>query len=328
VRLALERSHCARQAVDLLGELIERHGQSSPPGNGHPAGGDNGFLIADGAEAFAVETVGHHWVYQEIKEVRAVSNVCLIRQDWDRISQGLASYAIGKGWWPADGCKLDFASAFSDFPIGQASGLRRWGRATLLLEQQNGHIDGPFLRRVLSDHYEGTHFEVDPNGQSAGPVPLCQHGNGLRISGTAFSTIMQISGNDSRLPIAWCAFGPPCVNIYFPLLVEGELPQACILGDLPIRMVGLLQKFRNDSEGKERVRDSLGRLQARFDQEADEFATEGASLKRRDRQFELQRLAGNFMQQTLEQFDGVLDEFDHSVRNHENEYQAELVSYF
>src|SRR6266852_4485967 len=87
VRLALERSHSARQAVDLLGELIERHGQSSPPGNCYPAGGDNGFLIADGAEAFAVETAGHHWVYQEIKEVRAVSNVCLIRQDWDRISQ-------------------------------------------------------------------------------------------------------------------------------------------------------------------------------------------------------------------------------------------------
>ncbi|HEV3204859.1 MAG TPA: carcinine hydrolase/isopenicillin-N N-acyltransferase family protein, partial [Gemmataceae bacterium] len=51
VRLALERSHSARQAVDLLGELIERHGQSSPPGNCYPAGGDNGFLIADGAEA-------------------------------------------------------------------------------------------------------------------------------------------------------------------------------------------------------------------------------------------------------------------------------------
>jgi len=325
VRLALERCHSARHGVDLLGELIERHGQSCQTGSCYPAGGDNGFLVADGAEAFAVETAGHHWVYQE---VRAVSNVCLIHQDWDRISPGLASFAIAQGWWPRDGRKLDFAATCSDFAVGQASGLRRWGRSTLLLEQQNGHIDAPFLRRVLSDHYEGTHFEVDPNTPCAGPVPLCQHGNGPRIAWTGFSTVVQIGAKSFRLPIVWYAFGPPCVNVYFPLFLEGELPQHYVLGNILIRMNGLEQKFRNDPERWDSLQDGLGRLQVRFDHEAEEFALEGASLKKQGCNFELQRLAGTFMQHTLEQFELFLEEFDRSSRKPTTEYQEELVSYF
>ena len=172
VRLILERGRTARQAVDLLIDLVGQHGQSEPLGN--PPQGDSSFLIADAKEAFAVETAGRHWVYQEIREVRAAGNACIIRQDWNRISPGLSDYVIRQGWWPADGSKLDFAGAVTENPMGHASGLRRWGRATLLLEQQNGHIDGGFLRRLLSDHYEGTELEVDPQDATDGPPPLCR----------------------------------------------------------------------------------------------------------------------------------------------------------
>src|SRR5262249_30969428 len=56
VRLTLERSRSARQAVDFLAELVERYGQASAPGGSSLVGGDHGFLIADAVEAFAVET--------------------------------------------------------------------------------------------------------------------------------------------------------------------------------------------------------------------------------------------------------------------------------
>src|SRR5262249_2572353 len=160
--------------LDVLLELIERHGQGSGSGPGTGDEANNAFLIADASEAFVVETSGKHWVCQEVQQVRAVSNVSVVRQDWDRISHGLASHAIGQGWWPGDGSKLDFACALSESPTGHASGLRRWGRATLLLEQQNGHIDAAFLRRLLSDHYEGMHDEIDPLSDRTGPTPLCQ----------------------------------------------------------------------------------------------------------------------------------------------------------
>jgi dipeptidase len=61
VRLLLERSRTARQAVDLFADLIERHGLGVP----EPAGegeADQAFVIADGAEAFVIETAANHWV--------------------------------------------------------------------------------------------------------------------------------------------------------------------------------------------------------------------------------------------------------------------------
>lgn len=333
VRLALERSHNARQAMDLLTGLVERHGQSAAAGGGL-AGGDNGFLIADANEAFAVETAGHHWVCQEIQEVRAASNVCLIRQDWDHISTGLGGHAIAQGWWPADGSKLDFAGTLSADPTGQASGLRRWGRATLLLEQQNGHIDVPFLRRLLSDHYEGTHFEVDPHADLPGPVPLCRHGQGPGKLTTAASAIVQLSANPARLPVIWFAFGPPCTQIYFPLFLEGELPRPFALGreegeDFSFwRCRARFEEWaRTDPEGWERVRDDSVRLQARFDQEAEEMAVEGAALKRQGNRLELQRRASLFMQHHLEQFEATLEDRGMPGRGIV-EAESEMVSYF
>src|SRR5262249_2473553 len=150
-RLSLERSRTARQAVDLLTGFVERYGQGAFSDCPREADRDNAFLVVDPTEAYAVETAGRHWVYQEVQEVRAVSNVRVIRQDWDRISQGLASYAIAPGRWADDGSKLDFAGALGEEPGDHGTAMRRWGRATLLLMEQNGHIDTAFVRQLLSD---------------------------------------------------------------------------------------------------------------------------------------------------------------------------------
>jgi secernin len=304
VRLVLERARSARHGVDVLLDLMDRHGQGSFAG-GPAEEEDNTFLIADPAEAFAVEASGKYAVCQEVQQVRAASNVGVIRQDWDRISHGLAGYAIARGWWPADGSKLDFAGTVCDSPIGQASGLRRWGRATLLLEQQNGHVDVPFVRRVLGDHYEGMRDERDPFDGSHGPTPLCQHGTAPGETVTMSSLVAELSAGPRAVPLAWCAFGPPCVGVYFPLFLDGELPPA--FGDERAgpwaKMQALGERLRQDRDGWGLVRETFGRLQACFDQEAEEFAAEAGGLKERGEQAELQRLAGVFVQHCLEQFD-------------------------
>lgn len=303
VRLILERSRTARQGVDLLTDLVGQHGQKDQPAN--PPAGDGSFLIADANEAFAVETAGRHWVYQEIAEVRAAGNACIIRQDWDHISPGLSDYVSSQGWWKCDGSKLDFAGAVTENPMGHASGLRRWGRATLLLEQQNGHIDSAFIRRVLSDHYEGTSFEVDPWASVQGPVPLCQHGIGSSVFATATSLVAQIDGRENSLNILWCAFGPPCANVYFPLFLESEIPEV-FAGDtvaaegLWIRSQHLNRQIDGDPDRRALLRETLARLQARLDQDAEEVAFEGASLRQKGAFAEVQRMAGLAMQHGLE----------------------------
>lgn len=305
VRLTLERAHTAQQAVDLLTDLIERHGQGRFPDSPSWAE-DSVLLVCDAGTAFLLEAAGHHWVCQEILHVRAVSDVSLVRQDWNRISRGLASRAIDSDWWPADGSKLDFAGALAEAAVGQLPILRRWSRAIFLLEQQAGHIDGPFLRRLLSDHYETLPIEVDPFQQKHGLAPLCQHGTGAGSGRTAGSLMVALAADPGRLVPAWCAFGPPCITVYFPLFLEGELPAA--FGDSVGRQVRQLnEQLRRSTLALPALSESLGRMQARFDREADEFAVEGAVLKQRGELTDLHRQATMFMQHTLEQFQALMN---------------------
>lgn len=312
VRLGLERSATARQAVDHITELIVRHGQGAFSGQQGAAEHDNAFLIADGREAFALEASGSFWVYQEIQQVRAMSDVSTIRQDWDGIARGLASEAISRDWWPGDGSKLDFATAVVGGLAADTSALRRWGRATLLLEEQNGHIDLAYLRLLLSDHYEGTEHEVDPLETSVGPSPLCQHeGDSM----TAASLVASLGGP----PLAWCALGPPCTSVYFPIFLDGELPRFWSLEEAPhagtigSRTQQLLGTLGSNPERWALVRAALGQLQARFDADTEDFLAESGHHRRDGNLHEFQRLAELFMQHTAERFESAVEDLHHAT---------------
>lgn len=315
VRLLLERSSSARQATDLLTDLISRHGQRNGAGfeNGET---DHVFLVTDNQEAFVVEAADRFWTLQEISSARAVSDVGLIRQDWNRISPGLADFVIDQEWWQADGSKLDFAGSLSVEPAGLSSALRRWGRATLLLENQSGHIDLAFLRRLFSDHYEDTRYEVDPIANLPGPTPLCRHAADTRDLGTAGSFLVELDGEQEAVIIAWCAFGPPCTNVYFPVvLIDGSHPVSLSAGETPYcskRMKQLKRQLQlfvgKDAECWQMVRERFADLQSRFEDETEMFVSDAAELCRDDRWQELQSLSGAFMQNHLERYESCVQE--------------------
>ncbi|HYV34513.1 MAG TPA: carcinine hydrolase/isopenicillin-N N-acyltransferase family protein, partial [Gemmataceae bacterium] len=308
VRLVLERAHSAAQALDVLTDLIVRHGQGNFPGNPEEDAADHVFLLADSHEAFAVEAADNAWAAQEIHEVRAVSDVAVIRQDWYRLAPGLAGRAIAEGWWAEDGSKLDFIGALSEAPVGKASALRRWGRATLLLEQQNGHLDAPFIRQLLADHYDGTHFEADPLDGPSLITPLCQHAVHGAIPATAASTVAQLPSTATLPVIVWIALGPPCISVHFPLFLDGELPIA-YSGDpstLWMRTRRLADVLGTETRRWVRVREILGRLQARFEQDVEEFIAEAAPTSDCGRHPQMRRLASSLMQSHVERYEESL----------------------
>jgi len=315
VRLVLERCRSARQGFDLLTGLVSRHGQcrvaSGRRTNGEkPAttGNDHIFLLADPTEAYVVEAAGSAWASLECMRVRAVSDVGLIRQDWQRLSPGLAEEAIKHGWWPDDGSKLDFHASLSAPPAGEESVLRRWGRATLLLEEQSGHIDASVLRRLLADHYE-TGAEVNPLARR-GSLSLCRHAGTGQPTTTTASFIAELGRGPEHPPMAWCAFGPPCVGVYLPLFLDGELPGALSRVEDPLnparRFHQLQTDIGRDRERWTQVRHSLALFQARLDQQTEEFCAEAADFKRNGEHNFLRRQAGLFMQNQLEQVDAEL----------------------
>jgi len=78
VRLGLERSASAAQAVDVIASLIDRYGQG---GTGHDPAGASGakpywssFLVADPRAAFVIETSGNTCAVEPVAETRAISN--------------------------------------------------------------------------------------------------------------------------------------------------------------------------------------------------------------------------------------------------------------
>jgi dipeptidase len=307
VRLGLERAGNARQAIDVLSDLLRHHGQ------GHDADTDAILLIADRQEAFAVETAGRFWALQEIGQLRTASDVGIIRQDWDRLSPGLSEYAIRGGHYPEDGSKLDFAGAVSADRIGQESALRRWGRGTVLLEGQNGHIDVDFLRRLLADHYEGTRFEVDPIQPDANaPVPICRHEAGVGSSATRISLVAELGHGADKLPLLWYAFGPPCLAVYFPVALVRQSTNDDLGQFLDRHTQRLWQlsamisrSVRQDPDCRELVGERLDWLQARLDGETDEFRQTLTALRPGD---EVSRQIQRFLQRHAELFENMVTE--------------------
>ena len=74
VRLALERAVTASAAVEVIGTLLERHGQG---GSGHQDAYRpywSSFLVADPLHAFVVETSGSEFMVESVDRTRTTSN--------------------------------------------------------------------------------------------------------------------------------------------------------------------------------------------------------------------------------------------------------------
>ena len=193
-RIALERCRTAREAIALIGDLIERYGLY---GTGET------LPVADTEEGWIMEMapspdgVGGLWVAKKVPdgEIFVAANQFRIREvdpdDRDMMfSKNLHDVALRHGWWSPEEGKLDWLRAVS---LGEYNhpyySLRRvWRVLSLVAPSRNfspwvedGFTrDYPFsvrpderlgVRDVMAlhrDHYEGTEFDLT-QGVAAGP---------------------------------------------------------------------------------------------------------------------------------------------------------------
>ena len=285
VRLALERSHSAHHAVEVVIDLLEHHGHN-PCEEAAPT---FLYLIADCDEAYVIESCGRYWALLECGHTRVVTDAAMIRQDWRRLAPGLADFVIDKGWAQDDGSKIDFAGCLAVSSERSRNAQKRWGRASLALTQQQGAIDLHFLRRLLADHY-ATNRELVHGGKA-----VC----------LANSFLVDLHKNDQPI-IAWTAFGPPSVAVHFPICMAGELP-AAFGAELPAAPT--IQQCTCEmlklTHGKDRVKltQVLERLQTKFDQDADDFLVKTHQTALPDKSALVAQLATEMMHRHVDLFD-------------------------
>ncbi len=205
-RVALERCKTARDAIKLMGELIEQYGYY---GTGET------LVVADRDEGWVMEMCGYDmngtggvWVAQRVPDdgFFVAANQFRIREVRKgakdmMYSANIFNVAQQKGWWKPESGPLDWTSVYGDGEFHHPYySLRRVWRAQSLAAPSfdlPAWIDGPFTRKYLfaikpdnkltvadifaihRDNYEGTEFDLT-KGLAAGPF-----GNPNRFEGQA-----------------------------------------------------------------------------------------------------------------------------------------------
>lgn len=211
VRLALERSRSASEAVHWIAALIEEHGQGGSCSATRKLYYHNSFLVADPREAWVLEAVGREWVAERVRGVRSISNALSIEREWDLASEGVRKLAASGSF--------SFAGRHSDrFYTWVARGRERWDFTRRRLEGARGSIDFRFVAGLLRSHS----FEpYDPSRGSNRDV--CMHAGGpTRPSQTASSMIALLH---SESPVVFVTgTSTPCISAFKPVFLDAGLP--------------------------------------------------------------------------------------------------------
>ena len=113
LRLGLERSATAREAVSVITALLEKYGQGGNCGHLVPSYYHNSFMIADSREGFVLETVGREWLLEPVRDARAISNAYSISRDVSAVSRGLEDL-LARDFDYEGGTQPDYADIIGD----------------------------------------------------------------------------------------------------------------------------------------------------------------------------------------------------------------------
>ena len=236
-------------------------------------------------------------------DVASASNHLSIGDDWDGLADGTIEQAIAQGWWSeaSDG-RFDFAAAYRDTSLAPAaisSGRHR--RTCELLAAGRGALTPAALRVALRDHYGGAMHRTDRTIDDERYFEVCMHAD--PVGTTTASMIARLPREPDELLRYWGSLGSPCVGVFLPYYVDGELPALLARGgesptaDAPWwRFKALLTLVERDfAAHAPRVRAYWDELEQTLDGEAVEVEAKALRLRRAGQRDAGARLLTRFM---------------------------------
>lgn len=194
LRVALERSENAENAVMTIIELLERYGQGGNCGFDHSFYYDNAFLIMDRYSGFILETAGRKWVYRQIpkEKTSAISNRLSIGENGDKYSEKTAYHFAKKHIDP-----LYSHFSGSNRRLRQTSGCSCETLSSVMDSLRSHEIQNPFIKGTVKSP--------------------CMHAGGLVGDHTTASMIVDYTGDDIAVWMTGSSL--PCVSLYKPYLL-------------------------------------------------------------------------------------------------------------
>jgi len=205
LRLGLERGKSAREALEVITDLLERYGQGgSCAYNQQGYFYHNSYIVADNKEAFVLETADKWWIIETVKDIRSISNNLSIRGKGHMRRKGIIQHAIDREYCKDDN-DFDFAMIFSDPQIpNRFSPESREGCTLNMLKENKKMITPSLMMDFLREH----------------DVGICMHGS-FQSTGSQVSHLK----NEVKNSVHWFTGSSlPCLNVFKPYFfpVEGQ----------------------------------------------------------------------------------------------------------
>ncbi len=282
LRLALERSANAKEAIEVITSLLKEYGQKANASALTQRTYENTFLIVDKDECWILETAGREWAAKQVKTMQGVSNCYSIGSDADMLSENAERIAREKRWL-SEGEPFDFAKAYSGRLVSQPFGVQRFRRLNKLLSQKEMH-DFESLSDILRDHFEGELIEPRFGATAGTFLSICMHMREWGESETSASLLARY--DDTIGIIGRYAPAQPCLSAYIPVYMTGKLPQKMQTTDRSfddgslwwqMKLLSLLvavdeEKFADETRSK------LNELETQFAERAEKAEKEAAEL--------------------------------------------------
>ena len=221
LRLALERSATAADALETMVQLLSDHGQGGICGyQDRRMVYHNSFIVADPDEAWVLETAGPLWAALKVKDVYTISNGLTIGGEFDQCHPDLIDTARQKGLLKK-GETFHFARCFSDrlFTTFSASRRRR-KRSLSLVAAKKGELGVSSAIKILRDH-QASSYRPDSHILAR---CLCAHAANTLTRNATQSTGSVVAYLKKDKQIYWVTgTSAPCTGIFKPITFEKEV---------------------------------------------------------------------------------------------------------
>jgi dipeptidase len=216
LRLALERSACAKDALNCIVDLLQKHSQDACGGYRNKSFFyHNSFLIADADECFQLETAGKSYAWKKVNEFTSISNGLSLELDYDEVHIESENRVFPLGKVKND--NVNFRKTFSDLLYTTLGRPKARKTCTFIgLQQLQAKVNIQNTIQLLQQHHlpDG---EFTPNKATTGDI--CMHATGLfNPSETTCSMVAEIR-KDKPSTIWLTGTNMPCLSVYIPFFM-------------------------------------------------------------------------------------------------------------